>query len=86
VANHKSAEKRNRQSEVRRVRNKTKSSQTRNQVKGLRAAIESGDKETANKLLTVVQSLFSKLSKTSAMRKDTAGRRTSRLASQVSKL
>ncbi len=86
MANHKSAEKRNRQSEDRRERNKTKTSKTRTQVKALRTAIASGDKEAASTLLLKVQSLFGKLSKTSAMRKDTAARKTSRLASQVASL
>ena len=86
MANHKSAEKRNRQSIVRRMRNKTKTSETRSGIKALKAAIETGDKENANKLMIKVQSLFAKLSKGSAMRKDTAARRTSRLAAQVAKL
>jgi small subunit ribosomal protein S20 len=86
VANHKSAKKRNRQSEVRRMRNKSKTSRTRSTIKSLRNAITEGNKEEASTLLTVAQSLLSKLAKTSAMRKDTAARRTSRLASQVARL
>ena len=86
MANHKSAVKRNKQSIKRNLNNKVKTSRTRGQVKSLRAAIASGVKETANQLLLKVQSLFAKLSKTPAMRKDTAARRTSRLATQVAKL
>ena len=86
MANHKSAKKRIRQNETRRQNNKWKTSRLRTEIKKLRSAIESKDKATATALFTTVQSLFGKLSKSSAMRKDTAGRKTSRLASQVAKL
>ena len=86
MANHKSAKKRIRQSEKRRVSNKWQTSRTRSEVKKLRTAIETGDKETATTLFPRVQALFAKLSKGSNMKKSTAGRRTGRLAAQVAKL
>tara|TARA_Y100000768_G_C23989813_1_gene691554 strand:- start:101 stop:361 length:261 start_codon:yes stop_codon:yes gene_type:complete len=86
VANHKSAKKRIRQSEKRRVNNKWKTTRVRTQIKKLRTAIEEKDKDTATTLLTRVQSMLGKLAKSSAMDKATASRKTSRLASQVSKL
>lgn len=86
MANHKSAKKRIRQNETRRQSNKWKTSRVRTEIKKLRTAIEAKDKETATSLYTKVQSLLNKLAKTSAMRKDTAARKTSRLAAQVAKL
>ena len=86
MANHKSAKKRIRQNETRRISNQWKTSRIRTEIKKLKTAIESQDKDTASVLFKGVQSLYAKLAKSSAIRKDTAGRRTSRLAAQVSKL
>ena len=86
MANHKSADKRNRQSQKRRMNNKVKTTRVRTEVKKMRAAIEAKDKETAVSLFPAVQRLFAKLAKTSAMRKETAARRVSRIASQVAQL
>lgn len=86
MANHKSAKKRIRQSETRRVNNKWKTSRLRTEIKKLKTLIDGSDKEGATKQMTLVQSLMSKLAKGSALKKSTASRRTSRLASQVSKL
>jgi small subunit ribosomal protein S20 len=86
VANHKSAKKRIRQTETRRQNNKWKVSRVRTEVKKLRGFIAEANKEAAEKQLPVVQALLAKLAKSSAIRKDTAGRKTGRLASQVAKL
>ena len=82
MANHKSAKKRARQTPVKTLRNKVKSSRARTFVKKLRTAISEGNKEEAQRLLPVVQSALSKTS----LKGNTVARRTSRLASQVSKL
>lgn len=86
MANHKSAKKRIRQNETRRLSNQWKTSRIRTEIKKLKTAIEGKDKDAANVIFKGVQSLYAKLAKTSALRKDTASRRTSRLAAQVSKL
>lgn len=86
MANHKSAKKRIRQTEKRRVNNKWKTTRVRTYIKKLRTAIEAKDKETATQLLPTVQSLLGKLAKSSALDKTTAARKTSRLSAQVSKL
>ena len=86
MANHKSAKKRSRQTVKRNLVNKIKKSKTRTAIKKLRAAISENNKKTATELLTIVQSLLGKLSKSSAMKNNTASRLTSRLASQVNKL
>jgi len=86
VANHKSAKKRIKQSEKRRVNNKVKTSRVRTEIKKLKAFITESNKDSAQKQLTLVQKLMAKLAKSSAMRKETAARKTGRLASQVSKI
>ena len=82
MANHKSAKKRIKQSEKRRV----KTSRVRTEIKKLKAFITESNKDSAQKQLTLVQKLLAKLAKSSAMRKETAARKTGRLASQVSKI
>lgn len=86
MANHKSAEKRNRQSIKKRALNRAAKSKARTQIKKLRTAIEANEKENAVQLLSKVQSLLGKLSKSPAMDKKTASRLTSRLAGQVSRI
>jgi len=86
VANHKSAKKRIKQNETRRISNKWKTSRVRTEIKKLKAAIEEGNKANATSLLPAIQRLLAKLAKTSAIKKATAARKTSRLASQVSKM
>lgn len=86
MANHKSAKKRIRQTAKRRTNNRWKTSRVRTQVKALRGLISEGKKDEATAMLPMVQALFDKLAKSSAMKKATAGRKVSRLASQVSKL
>ncbi len=86
MANHKSAKKRIRQNETRRVNNKWKVSRVRTEIKKLRTFIAESNKDEALKQYPIVQALLAKLAKGSALRKDTAGRKTSRLAAQVAKL
>ena len=86
MANHKSAAKRARQNVKRRSLNKSKKSTTRSMIKNLKGAIEGGNKEEAQTLLTKTQSLLSKLSKGSALSKKTGSRITSRLTKSVNKL
>lgn len=86
MANHKSAKKRIRQTETKRLSNKWKTSRLRTEIKKLRTFLTEGNKEEALKQLPYVQSLLAKLAKTSALKKATASRKTSRLANQVAKL
>lgn len=86
MANHKSAKKRIKQTEIKRISNKWKTSRLRTEIKKLRAFLTDGNKEEALKQLPYVQSLLAKLAKTSALKKATASRKTSRLANQVAKL
>ena len=86
MANHKSAKKRIRQNEKRRITSKWKTSRLRTEIKSLRSFIEAGSKDEALKQYPIVQKLIAKLGKSSALNKATAARKTSRLAAQVAKL
>ena len=86
MANHKSAKKRIRQTEKRRVNTKWQVSRLRTELKKIHAFITDADKDGALKQFPVIQALYSKLAKGSAIRKDTAGRKVGRIAAAVSKL
>ncbi len=55
-------------------------------MKAIRSAIETKDKATASGLLAGTQKLLARLAKSGVIKQNTAARKTSRLASQVSKL
>lgn len=86
MANHKSAEKRARQTIKKTALNKSRRSIVSTAVKKVRTAIATGDKKEAAKLLPEAQKYLTRLAKTGVIKKETASRRTSRLASQIAKL
>lgn len=86
MANHKSAEKRARQTIKKNALNKSRSSKVSTAIKKVRAAIAAGDKKEAAKLLPEAQKMITRLGKTGVIKKETASRKTSRLASQIAKL
>ena len=86
MANHKSAKKRARQTEVRNARNTAQRSAVKSAIKNTRTAITEGNKEAANKLLLSTQKLLDRLAKKGIIKSNTAARKTSRLAGQVNKL
>lgn len=83
MANHKSSEKRATQDTKRRMTNKIKTAKTRTAIKAVRAAVSKGELKEAQELLVKAQSLLAKLAKSPAMKKETAARKTSRLAKLV---
>lgn len=83
MANHKSSEKRIRQTETRRVHNKYYSRTTRNAVKALR---NTTDKEAATALLPKVSAMLDKLAKTNVIHDNKAANLKSKLALHVNKL
>ena len=83
MANHKSALKRIRQNEKRRVHNKYYHKTTRNAVKALRNTTE---KEAAEKLMPKVASLLDKLAKKNIIHKNKAGNLKSSLQVHVNGL
>ena len=86
VANHKSAAKRARQTTTRTLRNRVVTSESRTVIKKIRSAIEAKDKETASGLLSAVQRQLGLMAKKGIIKTNSAGRRTSRLASQINGL
>lgn len=86
MANHKSAKKRSRQAIVRTERNKVRKTQTRSVLKEIKTAIGEKEKVKATELFPKAQSYLYKLAKTGAIKPNQAGRKTSRLASQINKL
>ena len=86
MANHKSAKKRIKQNEKRRISNRWQTSRLRTEVKKLRGFITAGTKDDALKQFPIVQALFAKLGQSSAMEKASASRKTGRLSTAINKL
>jgi small subunit ribosomal protein S20 len=86
VANHPSAEKRNRQRIKRTLRNRAVKSSVRTLVKNVRAAIEAKDAKAAKEALKVATVAIDKASGKGVLAKETASRTVSRLSAQVHKL
>ena len=84
MANHKSAEKRNRQNKIRNARNSHIRSTMRSFVKKLRTAIAEGDLETANAVLEKAIPYIDKAATKGVIHKATASRKIGRLAKLVS--
>jgi small subunit ribosomal protein S20 len=78
LANHKSAKKRAKQSQVRRLRNKSVKTTLKNLEKKVRAAKEEGS-DTQENLLRQTQSAIHKAAKKGVIHKKTASRKISRL-------
>ena len=83
MANHKSAEKRNRQNKIRNARNTHIRSTMRSLVKKLRIASAEGDMETAKSLLEKVVPYIDKAATKGVIHKATASRKISRLTKLV---
>jgi len=83
LANHKSAIKRARQSEERRLRNRASKTQVKNVVKRVRLAV-AGD-SAAPKDLDQAKSVIAKATKKGALHKRTAARKISRLSRLMNK-
>jgi len=83
MANHKSALKRIRSSEKRRVLNRYQHKTTRNAIKKLE---ELSDKKEAEKLLHEVKSMIDKLAKKNIIHKNKAGNLKSKLTKRVTSL
>lgn len=82
MANHKSAIKRARQSEDRRLRNRMTKTQVKNVVKNVRLAADEKSPETAA-TLKHAQSIIDKAAKKGTLHKRTAARKISRLSKLV---
>ena len=83
MANHKSAEKRVRQTERRNEVNRRNRSRLRTQIKSLRAAIEAGNQDEAKSLLALTVSVIDKAIQKGVLHRNAAARYKSRLTSTV---
>lgn len=79
MPNHKSAEKRVRQSEKRRTINRGHRSKVRTYIKKMRAALDSGKSEDVQNVLPEVMSVIDKSVQKGVMHKNAAARYKSRL-------
>jgi small subunit ribosomal protein S20 len=86
VANHKSAEKRNRQALVRRMRNRMNKNKMKTMVRKLDEAVAGGSAEAAQEALRVASSVIAKTASKGTIHKNTASRKISRLAKRVNAL
>ena len=86
MANSKAAEKRHRQSLVRRMRNRTAKSQIRNSIKKFLIAAEDENKTEAEETFNSVKKLLDNAQGRGIMHKNTVARRKSRLAKHLNNI
>ena len=86
MANIKSAIKRNKQNEKRRLRNRVYAGAARTQVKKARATIESGELEDARQVTQKAIRALDKAAEKGILHKNNAARRKSRLMKRLSAL
>lgn len=86
MANHVSAEKRNRQRLVRTQRNRSVRTLVRNAVKSARAALEAGDKAAAAEPVKKAAIALARAASKGVLHQKTASRATSRIAAALAKL
>jgi small subunit ribosomal protein S20 len=82
----KSGKKTVRKNEERRMANKTTKSTMRSQVKKVKAAIDAGDKETAQAEMKLATRKMDKAAKGNVIHKNQAARRKSRLQKSIDKI
>jgi small subunit ribosomal protein S20 len=83
LANHKSALKRVRQNELRRIRNKSTKTRVKNVIKEVQQSINEDSGEMSLKKLNTAQSTIDKAAKKGVIHKKTAARKISRLSKLV---
>lgn len=86
LANHKSALKRARQSEIRRLRNKGYKTRVKNLVKEVQKALDANSPEDARVAFTKAVSHIQKTASKGVIHKNTAARKISRLSRRVNQL
>lgn len=86
MANHKSAEKRNRQSKVRRARNRMNKTRMKNVILKVHSAIAADSEEQAREALKNAVSVIARTATKGTIHKRTASRNISRLTRRVNKM
>ncbi|HSQ83449.1 MAG TPA: 30S ribosomal protein S20 [Desulfobacterales bacterium] len=86
MANHKSAIKRARQNEIRRLRNKSVKTKTKNVIKDFRLSVSETSKEETLKKLDMAKSNIDRAAQKGVIHKKTASRKISRLSKLVNSI
>jgi small subunit ribosomal protein S20 len=86
VANHKSAEKRNRQAQASRLRNKINKTKMKSSIKKVDEAVVAGTTDLAKDALKEATSVIAKTASKGTIHKRNASRKISRLAKRVNKM
>lgn len=86
MANHKSALKRDRQSKVRRLRNRINKSKMKNAVSKVEKALVDGSEEQAQEALQSAVSVIQKTASKGTIHRKTASRKVSRLSKMVNRM
>lgn len=85
MANHKSAEKRTRQTETRTAVNRIVTSKARTAVRKVEDSVKAGDADASKESLKKAQSTLAKAAKKGILKKNTVARKVSRLNAKVKK-
>lgn len=86
MANHKSAEKRDRQAKIRRLRNRMNKSAMKTVVRQVEEALVAGSDEQAKAALQAAIPMIYKTATKGSIHKKTAARKVSRLTKRVNKM
>ncbi len=86
MANHKSAEKRDRQAKIRRLRNRMNKSAMKTVVRQVEEALVAGSDEQAKAALQIAIPMIYKTATKGSIHKKTASRKVSRLTKRVNKM
>ena len=86
MANHKSALKRDRQSKVRRMRNRTNKSTMKTAIRKVEEALVAGSEEQAQEALRAAVPVIQRTAAKGTIHKNTASRKVSRLTRRVNKM
>lgn len=86
MANHKSAEKRNRQSQVRRMRNRINKTRIKTAIRKVNEAIADGSVDEAKAALQAAIPVIAKTASKGTIHRRTGSRKISRLTKRVNKL
>ena len=86
MANHKSAEKRDRQSKIRRLRNRMNKSAMKTVIRQVEEALAAGSEEQAKTALQAAIPVIYKTASKGSIHKNNAARKVSRLTKRVNKM
>ena len=86
MANHKSAEKRNRQAQAARLRNKMNKTKMKSIIRKLDEAVVAGTADVAKDVLIEATSVIARTASKGTIHKRNASRKISRLAKRVNKM